>query len=58
MDDLRVDAVAMVRDIRDRGYEIVKDMSPEEEVRYFQEESARFRAEMAEQRLAGRQPRG
>lgn len=57
MDDQTIDAVAMVRAIRDAHYERLKNATPEEEIRFFQEESAKFRAEMAERRLAGHQPR-
>ncbi|MBB4638785.1 hypothetical protein [Longimicrobium terrae] len=57
MDELRIDAVAMVRAIRDAHYEMLKDATQEERIRFFHEESAKFRAEMAERRLAGRHAR-
>ena len=57
MDDQTIDAVAMVRAIRDAHYELLKNATADEEIRFFEAESAKFRAEMAERRLAARQPR-
>ncbi|HEX8395418.1 MAG TPA: hypothetical protein VF665_23915 [Longimicrobium sp.] len=52
MDELCVDAVAMVRQIRDAGYERLKDATPAEEVRYSQEAAAKFRAQREAARSA------
>ncbi len=35
-----LDTVAIVRQIRDAQYELLKDKSPEEQIRYFREKSA------------------
>jgi hypothetical protein len=42
MEPKMLDAVAMVRQIRDAQYEQLKDKSPEEQVRYFRERSLRL----------------
>ncbi|MBB4638786.1 hypothetical protein [Longimicrobium terrae] len=54
---MTIDAVAMVRAIRDAHHELLKDATQEERIRFFEEESAKFRAETEERRLAGHQRR-
>jgi len=38
----KINAVEMVRKIRDANYEIIKDMTPDEMIAYFQKSSDEF----------------
>lgn len=44
MDTTEIKAVEMVREIRDRYYELTKDMSPDEERRFYKERAERINA--------------
>jgi hypothetical protein len=46
MAEIEINALEMVRRIRDEHYERLKDKSPEEIIRFFQEEASAANAEM------------
>ena len=53
MSDLKVDAVGMVRQIRDRIYEETKDMSHKELIAYYRRHGAKSKEKLNQLQPAG-----
>jgi hypothetical protein len=53
MSDTKVDAVGMVRQIRDRLYEETKDMSHEELIAYYRRHGEKSKERLSQLRSAG-----
>jgi hypothetical protein len=48
MSDIKVDAVGLVRQIRDRIYEETKDMSHKELIAYYHRHGAKFKEKLSQ----------
>ncbi|HEX9941872.1 MAG TPA: hypothetical protein VGG03_07650 [Thermoanaerobaculia bacterium] len=57
MSDIKIDAVGMVRRIRDEIYEETKDMSNEELIAFFRRHSADTREKLSQLQPEGNKPR-
>ena len=56
MNDIKVDAVGWVRQIRDRIYEETKDMSHKELIAYYRRHGAKSKERLSQLQSAGERP--